>query len=247
MTSGPQDPQQGGHGQGDAGQGGYGQGGYGQGSAGQGGYGQEPPYGQPQYGQSQPGQPPQFGQQPQYGQPQYGQQPYGQPYGGAPGGYPAAPQGQQWGGPPSAPTERPLTVKLGIGAFLANVVFGLIGLLLAFTDMDGYRADLADASTATGLTEDEISTIVGVSIGVTLLIMAAFLAVLWFAWKGRNWARIVLWVLGGISVLFSLLGAADLDFLSTVGLLLTIAGIVLLALKPSNEWYRAEGRRRQRT
>ena len=69
---------------------------------------------------------------------------------------------------------------------------------------------------------------------------------LFFAWKGRNWARIVLWVLGGLSVLFSLLGAGALGFLGILGLLLTIAGIVLLALKPSSDWYRAETQRRNR-
>jgi hypothetical protein len=225
MTSGPQDPQQG-------------------------GYGQQPPPGQPQYGP--PGQPP-YGQ-PQYGQPQYGQPPYGQPPYGQPeygqGGqgqpgynpYPSAPQGQEWGGP-SAPTERPTTVKAGIGAFLANTVIGLITLLIAFSDMNGYRADLAASS---GLSESDLSAIVSTTIAVTVLIMVAFVVVLWFAWNGHNWARIVLWVLGGINVLFGLLGAAGLTFLGVIGLLLIIAGIVLLALKPSNDWYRAESRRRKR-
>src|SRR4051812_9854676 len=117
MTSGPQDPQQG-------------------------GYGQQPPYGQePQYGQQPPsGQPP-YGQPPQYGQPQPGQQ-YGQPpqYGEPPqygqGGtydaYPSAP-GQPWG-TPSAPTPRPTTVRNGIVAFLANTVLGLLGSIVTFAD-----------------------------------------------------------------------------------------------------------------
>jgi hypothetical protein len=221
MTSGPQDPQQG-------------------------GYGQQPPYGQPQYGQ--PGQPPYGQQQPgqQYGQPQYGQPPYGQGPGGPDqpgyGAYPTAPQGQTWGAP-SAPTERPTTVKAGIAAFLANIALGVIGLLITSTDMDSYRAQLAAAS---GLTADEASAIASATIGVSVLVMIAFLVVIWFAWKGHNWARIVLWVLGGINVLFGLLGAAALTFLSVITMLLLVAGMVLLALKPSNDWYQAESRRRKR-
>ena len=221
MTSGPQDPQQG-------------------------GYGQQPPYGQPQYGQ--PGQPPYGQQQPgqQYGQPQSGQAPYGQGLGGPDqpgyGAYPTAPQGQPWGAP-SAPTERPTTVTAGIAAFLANIALGVIGLLLTFTDMDSYRAQLADAS---GLTADEASAIASATIAVSVFVMIAFLVVIWFAWKGHNWARIVLWVLGGINVLFGLLGAAALTFLSAIAMLLLVAGMVLLALKPSNEWYQAESRRRKR-
>ena len=30
---------------------------------------------------------------------------------------------------------------------------------------------------------------------------------IWFAWRGRNWARIVLWVLGGLAVLAGFGGA----------------------------------------
>jgi hypothetical protein len=140
------------------------------------------------------------------------------------------------------PTERPSTVKLGIGAFLGYIVLGLIGLLIDVSDLDSYKAALAGSS---ALTADAVSTIATVTVVVRLLIMAAFLAVLWFAWKGHNWARIVLWVLGGIDVLFGAIGAAVLTFLSAIGLLLILAGIVLLALKPSNQWYRAEAQRRR--
>jgi hypothetical protein len=248
MTSGPQDPEQGGRGQ----QPPSGQPQYGTPQYGPPQYGL-PQYGLPQYGQAPQGQP--YGQPPEYGQPQYGQQngqAYGQPseYGQPPqygqpqyGSYPAAPPGQGWGGALSAPTERPSTVKAGIGAFLANIVIGLIGLLIDLSDFGSYKADLA---ASTGLTADEVSTIATVTVAISLLIMAAFLAVLWFAWKGHNWARVVLWVLGGISVLFGAVGAAALTFLSAIGLLLVIAGIVLLALKPSNQWFRAEAQRRRR-
>jgi len=85
---------------------------------------------------------------------------------------------------------------------------------------------------------------------VGLLFLAAYLLVLWFAWKGRNWARIVLWVLGGLTVLSGLVGLGHgnglLSAIGAVQLLLVIAGIVLLALKPSSAWYRAEGQRRNR-
>jgi hypothetical protein len=244
MTSGPQDPQQGGYGQ----QPPPGQ---------QPPYGQEPPYGQqPPFGQ-QPAGPPQYGQQPpQYGQqpPQYGQQqPYGQQsYGQQPGQggfdpYPSAPQGAEWGGPPAAPTQRPATVRNGIFAFLANTVLGLIGSIVTFADIDSLVADTARDA---GVTESDVRAglLVGAVIG--LVFLALYLLVLWFAWQGRNWARIVLWVLGGLSVLSGVVGLGNgnglLAFLGVLQLLLVIAGIVLLALKPSNEWYRAESQRRLR-
>src|SRR3954468_5136074 len=177
MTSGPQDPQQGG---------GYGQ----QPQSGQ------PPSGQPQYGQPQSGQP-QYGQppsgQPQYGQPQYGQPPYGEPQYGTPqhggpgyeqqgfGAYPTAPAGWQGGGAPAAPTERPSTVKLGIGAFLLSTALGLLNSLLTFSDLDQARAEAARDS---GLSESEVSAIVTTTVVVGLLFVLAYLLVLWFAWQG---------------------------------------------------------------
>jgi hypothetical protein len=57
-------------------------------------------------------------------------------------------------------------------------------------------------------------------------------------------------VLGGLSVLSGVVGLGNgngfLVLLGLLQLLLCIAGIVLLALKPSNEWYRAEAQRRRR-
>jgi len=219
MTSGPQDPQQG-------------------------GYGQQPPPGQ----QPSPGQPPYGQQPPQYGQPQYGQQPYGQQPGqGGYEAYPAAPQGNEWGGAPSAPTPRPATVRNGIFAFLANTVLGLISSIITFTDIDSLVADTARDA---GVTESDVRAglLVGAVIG--LVFLALYLLVLWFAWQGRNWARIVLWVLGGLSVASGIFGLGNgnglLAFIGVLQLLLVIAGIVLLALKPSNEWYRAESQRRLR-
>ena len=85
-----------------------------------------------------------------------------------------------------------------------------------------------------------------IAMGVLAALLLTNAALLWFAWKGHNWARIVIWVLGGLSVLLGLVGlgaggSQSTGFLTSLGwfqLLLTAAGIVLLALAPSNEWYR---------
>jgi hypothetical protein len=173
------------------------------------------------------------------------QQPYGPPYPGyAPA--PSAPAG--YGAPPAM--ERPTTVRAGIGALIANLVLGVIGSLVAFADLDS-RIDQAMARAAVEnpeLTEEMIRTgfVLGAVLG--LVLVALNVLFLWFAWQGRNWARIVLWVLGGLSVLGALYGlGADtgqggfLTSLSVFQLLLLVAGLVLLALTPSNEWYRYRG------
>ncbi|WP_222264934.1 hypothetical protein [Modestobacter marinus] len=273
MTSGPQDPQQGGgYGQPPFGQSPSGQPQYGQSPSGQapyGGpqYGQPPsgqaPYGGPQYGQPPSGQAPyggpQYGQPPsgqapyggpQYGQPPSGQAPYGGPQYGQPGygqqgfgAHPDAPAGWQGGGAPGAPTERPSTVKLGIGAFLLSTVLGLLSSVLTFSDLSRVAAQLARDS---GLSESDASAVVTTGVVISLLFVAAYLLVIWFAWQGRNWARIVLWALGGLS-LASAFGApgAETGILGFLQLLLVLVGIVALALKPSNHWYVAERDRRR--
>jgi hypothetical protein len=228
MTSGPQDPQQGGS-------------------------GQQPPYGQPPYGEQQSyGQQQPYGQQAPYGQPQYGQPPYGQqaPYGQQGWGYPAAP-GQQR--PQQPPTPRPTTVTAGIGAFVLNVMLGLVSSLLTFANWD----EVIDRATAQQDVDSESVREIaetGARIGavIGLLFLAGYLVLLWFAWTGRNWARITIWVLAGLSLLFGVVGLAvgtdtgipGSTVLSVLGLLLQAAGVVLLALRPSSAWYRAEGQRR---
>ena len=230
--------------------------------------GQSGPYGEP----GQPGEPGQGGpppgwnpQPPQQGPPSqqgwnapppqqgwnapppqqpYGQQPYGQQYPGyAPA--PSAPTGQ--GAPPAM--ERPTTVRAGIGALVASLVLGLISSIVSFSDIDSLIDDTLRTNTDPALTQDVIRSgiIVGAVIG--LIVVGLQVLFLWFAWKGRNWARIVLWVLGGLSVVFGVIGLGAgasettgfLTSLSWFQLVLTAVGLVLLALKPSNDWYRFRG------
>lgn len=203
-------------------------------TAGQGG-----PYGDPAGQPQQPGQ----GGPPQGWNAPPSPPPYGQQY----PGYEPAPSAPTGYGAPE-PLERPTTVRAGIGALVASLVLGLISAIVTFSDLDGLIDQTLRESTDPALSEEIIRTglVVGVVIG--LILVALEVLFLWFAWKGFNWARIVIWVLGGISVAFGLVGLAAggggaqaSGFTTSLGwfqLLLTAAGIVLLALKPSNEWYR---------
>jgi hypothetical protein len=144
------------------------------------------------------------------------------------------------------PTERPSTVKAGIGAFLASAVLGLLSSIVTFAD---FNSLVDTAARDAGVSPDSVRAGVMVGAVIGLIFLAVYLLVLWYAWQGRNWARIVLWVLGGLTVLSGLFGLGNgnglLSLLGVLQLLLVIAGIVLLALKPSNAWYRAEGQRRR--
>lgn len=191
--------------------------------------------------------------------------------GGQDGGQPGQdwnappPPPQQWSGyapAPAAPTghgappamERPVSVRAGLGAFVATVVLGVVSSAVMFANWEAIvdeairqaDAGLSGAEADTAREFAELGVQVGLVIG--LIFTAVYLLFLWFAWQGRNWARVVLWVLGGLSIVSGVAtlgvggtGVGYVDGLSLFSLLLTIAGVVLLALKPSNEWYRYRG------
>ena len=131
-----------------------------------------------------------------------------------------------------------------------HTVLYLISTLVGLADLDllidqAARDAGVDPDVLTGL--ERTITILGTVFG--LLWAALFLVMLWFAWRGHNWARVVLWVLGGLGLLSVVGGLGNpvpfLDVVTVLMWLLAAAGIVLLALAPSNEWYRAETRRRR--
>ena len=192
----------------------------------------------------------------------------GDPYGPPPPGWNAPPPpapGYQYPGyapAPSAPVgygpgvpqamERPTSVRAGLGAFLGSMVLSAVAQVVTLLNLQ----KIVDWSFAdAGLDQDvdvdlarqtaEAAALIGTVMGVVFI--AVYGLFVWFAWRGYNWARVVLWVLGGLGIASGLVGVAvgsPLPFLDALGvfqLLLLIAAVVLLALKPSNEWYRFRG------
>jgi hypothetical protein len=221
------------------------------------GQGSAPESGQPPYGQPPEGAPP-YGAPPPQGQPGYGpppQGPPGYPPYGPPQGYmpaPAAPSG--WGQEAPRPLERPVTVRAGLGAFIASIVLSLVGSVVTLLNWDRFIGYIeaqtqGQLDTANSPISAEEAAALGLRIGIIfgIILLALYLLFIWFAWRGYNWARIVLWVLGGIGLVFGVIGLAagsstgPFPFVTALGwfqYLFTAVGVVLLALKPSNEWFR---------
>jgi hypothetical protein len=213
--------------------------------------------GQPQYGQYGSGQP-QYGQQPAYGQPgAYGNQPYGQygnqPY-GAPenqGGYAYSP----YGTPPPYPVgsaddsaPRPgLLVGALIMLILSAVPFLAIGILMAvaigqevlppelFND-----PRLAEA----GVTPDVLISAIRVGGGVMAVLALLYILFAVLAFRGRNWARVLVTVMTvGFTLLMlsGLVTGTTTDASGMVVLLVIIAlsvgGTVLMYLPPAARFF----------
>ena len=196
-----------------------------------------------------------------YAGPPYPGPPVGPPYPGPPGpggwhpgGPHPAPPG--WGAPTSggAPAPRPRTVTAGIAVWAVGLGLSAGQGVWSLTHVDQILArarahPFGGVGTGAGSLsgrEDGFLHTVTVASGVFGLVWAlVYAAFLVLAWQGRNWARVVVWVLGGLAVfgLAGLLGApsAVVATLLVLSVLCTLAGIVLLALRPSNDWYRRRG------
>lgn len=166
-----------------------------------------------------------------------------QPYGYAPAPAPRY-------GPPPTPLERPVTVRAGLGCVIGSLVLSVISTVVTFLNWDTISAQmLARLRTDLGPNGDAAlaGAQSGARIGVVLglVFAAAYGLFVWFAWSGQNWARIVIWVLAGLGLMGDLVGLATggspvpfLTGLSFFQMLLLAAAIVLLARKPSNDWFR---------
>lgn len=175
------------------------------------------------------------------------------------------PPGQQWPAympPPPlpqptydgpAPTERPLTVRIGLGSFIGSIVLSIISGIVTLLNFDLILNDaIARMKPQPGVDLESARhtarSAASVGIVFALVLIAAYGMFVLFAWRGRNWARIVLWVLGGLGLvgaLFSVAGPrSPVPFLTGISAfqgLLLLTAVVALGLKPSNEWFRYQG------
>src|SRR5215213_1622792 len=190
----------------------------------------------------------------------------GGPYGPPPQGWnappPPAPGHQYPGYAPTGPVgygpgvpqamERPTSVRAGLGAFIGSMVLTAVAQVVTLLNWQAVLDwTLADAGLEQGADAEfarqtaEAGATIGAVVGFVFI--AVYGLFVWFAWRGYNWARIVLWVLAGLGILSGLAGLAlgsPLPFLSALNvfqLLLLVAAAVFLALKPSSEWYRFRG------
>lgn len=188
---------------------------------------------------SNPQQPqPQQPQQQQQPEPQQQQYPSAPPPGapGAPGAY----------GSPSAPVAPPRDVIMATNLMFAGAALGILGLLLRFADKNGFRDAIRSGNAS--YTESQIDAAYGAAIAVSVVVGLIF-TVLYVVLalqvrKGRNWARIVTFVLAGLGILGGLgslaVAAPGLSkLLVVIGVAIDIAIIVFLLRRPAKEFFAA--------
>lgn len=220
-------------------------------AGGQGGYSPPPSYPPPSY--PPPSYPPPGGQGGYPGAPGG----YPPPYPGGPQGYSAYPGGA---GLPPEPV-RPMTVTLAFYDWILMVVISAISVILVLTSSVWDQAVAAGAaSSGSGSISIDVNSLVTTVKVITVVIFLVFAALyLFFAFKmnaGRNWARIVLTVVGALAVLsgFSATStvtvngqsySANNQVFGWIGALLAVVAIVLMFLSQSNAYFTASKAHRQ--
>ncbi len=147
---------------------------------------------------------------------------------------------------PQAET-RPKEVEISFWLWIGALVLGVVGAAIAYPQFDQIRANTIDQALAQDPTLDRSSfesIITGAFVAgvvIWLLFVVAEFVFVFLMRGGRNWARIVLAVLGGLFVLVGLFGlVVSAEATSVTGLLqllLLIGAIVTMFLPAANAWF----------
>lgn len=158
---------------------------------------------------------------------------------------------------PASRLPRPTTVTAAAALIFASVALGLIQVIVTFASRniieDMVRHQVPNSNGMDPHTAVNVQLATSGGCGVIISILFAVLGVLIL--KGNNPARITVWVLGGLSLLCLGVGAianvlsSSMQFApgwyhayaivaAVLGLGINIAIIVLLALRPSNDYFR---------
>jgi hypothetical protein len=147
--------------------------------------------------------------------------------------------------PVAPPAEQPPPIRTAVRLMYVGAALSVLGVLLALGTRDEMRDQIIEDRPE--LSQSELDT--AVNVGTALIVVGGLIGVglwLWMAYangQGRSWARIVATVLGGLNVLFTLLGLPSATAVSVVfslvGLVLAAAILILLWRPESSRFYEA--------
>lgn len=138
---------------------------------------------------------------------------------------------------------QPDSIATAVKLIWAQIGLSLVSAVITFAMLDTIIDQaLEDAGATSTITEDTIrnGAIFGAGLGLVVgVVLYALLAV--FLTRGQSWARVLLTILGGFSLLFGLLGMLGaqpmvLQVITLVGLVLTAAMLWFLWQKESSAW-----------
>lgn len=166
--------------------------------------------------------------------------------GPSPYGAPMTPVEQsQYGAPPTPAGPPPPSVVNATRLMFVSAALGVIGLIVLLASKSSLRDQIAkknpdyDAHKLDTVVNAAVG--VGITFGVIFIILYVLLALQ--VKKGKNWARIITWILAALGVISALSSLAQTNtggsrIASLVGGVVDLAIIILLLQKPSSQYFR---------
>ncbi|MGH3824368.1 MAG: hypothetical protein ACRDRA_16290 [Pseudonocardiaceae bacterium] len=144
--------------------------------------------------------------------------------------------------------NRPKEVDASFWLWISAFVVSLLGTFFSYQQIKEIQAEAIRQALAENPELDQTAfesiTTAAFSVGLVLglLFLAVQIVFVFLMRGGRNWARIVMAVLGGLSLLFGLIGLLSFSGpMLVTGLLqflLLIGAIVTMFLPAANAWFR---------
>ena len=143
--------------------------------------------------------------------------------------------------------ERPRVVDVAHGFWMLSCLAGVITAVLSLRHFDEYKAALLaitqrDYPTETAATQEQVATAgVGVLLGAGMLVVVLQLVFSLAMRSGRNWARIVLVLVGvlGLFYAFLVVNSVSSDIKVGIGAAagLAVVGVLAMFLPGTGKWF----------
>ena len=143
--------------------------------------------------------------------------------------------------------ERPRVVDVAHGFWMLSCLAGVITAALSLRHLDEYKAVLLaitqrDYPTETAATQEQVATAgVGVLLGAGMLVVVLQLVFSLAMRSGRNWARFVLVLIGGVGLFYAFLVVNSVSFDIKVGIGaaagLAVVGVLAMFLPGTGKWF----------
>lgn len=155
---------------------------------------------------------------------------------------PIQPEPEAQVGPAPAPVAR------AVQLMFASAALAVLGIIMTFVNRDAIRQQVIENNPSPG---SDVDTVVNGTIVFSVIVGIVSTALwIWLAMmvrNGKNWARIVTWVLAGVGLLLTIGGLLNpvnalTAILSVIGGLLYVGIIALLATAPSNQFFKGAAR-----
>jgi hypothetical protein len=150
-----------------------------------------------------------------------------------------------YGASPSAPAAAPPSVLNAVKLMFGRAALSLVGVLATLTSTGALRDQIraAQPTASTSVVDAAVTAGLVVAVVFALVFVVLYVLLALQVRKGKSWARIVTFVVAGLSALSFLVSLAQpasglARAVAVVAFLLDVGIIFFLAQKPSAEYFR---------